>query len=167
MTSVGNPAPVTMNMTTFGTTVAELDADIKDFTKARRSIKFKIDDDVFNCVPDLPVLTLIDFAAMAEKINETSMDESMRNLFIDMFKLILVDTAAERFIARMQDKINPISMDQVNEIMPWVMEKYGLRPTEPSDSSSAGSPTPESGLNSTVNVQAAELTSDSSPSINS
>jgi hypothetical protein len=152
---------------TSGTIDAALDEGIRDFTKERRKIRFKIDGDVFYCVPDLPILVLIDFASMADKLDETAMDDKMRSLFVNMFNLVLVDESAERFIARMGDKSNPISMEQINEIMPWVMERYGLRPTEPSGSSSAGSPTLASGPSSTVNVPAAALTSDSFPSTDS
>lgn len=137
---------------TSATIITEVDEEIKDFSKARRRVRFKIEPDIFECVSDLPVLALIDFAAMADKVNETAMDDQMRQLFVEMFELVLKSESAPLFISRMQDKDNPISLDQVNDIMPWIMEKYGLRPTEPSDSSLDGSPTPASGPSLTANL---------------
>jgi hypothetical protein len=133
---------------------------IMDFSEEHPKIpRFKIDGDVFECVPGLPVLSLIDFATMADEVSKSELDEKMRNLFIQMFNLLLVDESAELFIARLADKKRPITLAQANRLLPWVMEEYGLRPTEPSDSSSDSPQTPEPGLNSTASAQPTELTS--------
>lgn len=48
----------------------------------------------------------------------------------------------------------PIELPQVNEIIEWIMEEYGMRPpTSPADSST-GPSVPGSGMNSTVSVPA-------------
>jgi hypothetical protein len=141
----------------------EVDDNIKDFSAPPKKIQFRITPDVFDCVTDLPVLSLIDFAVLVDQVDTNSLSDHAKDLFIDMFNLVLLDTSAERFVERMRDKNNPISMTQVQEILPWVMEQYGMRPTQPSDNSSDGSPTQESGQNSTESAPAVVSTSELSP----
>jgi hypothetical protein len=47
--------------------------------------------------------------------------------------------------AKLYDRMNPLDSEQANEIMEWLMEEYGLRPTSPSSGSSDGSPTGDGG----------------------
>jgi hypothetical protein len=50
---------------------------------------------------------------------------------------------------RLGDLENPIELEQASEVMIWLLEKYGLRPTQPSSNSADGSGNPASGTNST------------------
>lgn len=59
--------------------------------------------------------------------------------------------AAESFV--------PVELEQITEILDWVMAEYGLRPTKPSEGSSDGQSSPESGTNSTELTSDAESTS--------
>jgi hypothetical protein len=61
----------------------------------------------------------------------------------------------------------PIELDQVTEVLDYVMGEYGLRPTKPSEDSSPGQPSPESGTNSTDSTSDAVSTSANSPSTDS
>lgn len=142
------------------TDIRTVDLDITDFTEEQRRIPFRIYDQVYECAPDLPALVLIEFAAMAEKAGSSgsTFDDSMKSLFVDMFQMVLTEESAERFIAGMRDKQHPITLTMVMKLMPWVLEQFGMRPTEPSDSSSGGSPTPTSGLNSTASAPLPERT---------
>lgn len=146
-------------------TTATLDAGIMDFTEERREIRFRVGEDVFDCLPDLPVLALIDFATQQDKIAEAEISPEMKQMFIDLFRIVLTEESAGRFIARMEDRANPIGMKVLNRLMPWIMEQYGMRPTEPSGSSSPGQLTPGSGQNSTVNQPPAASTSVAYPSL--
>lgn len=65
------------------------------------------------------------------------------------------------------DNAVPIELDQVTEILEWVMGEYGLRPTKPSEDSSDGPSSPESGTNSTDSTSDVESTSLTSPSTDS
>lgn len=139
----------------------ELDPDIMDFTVHRKRIRFRVDPDTFECVPELPVMNLLDFAAMNEKISEarSSDVDGAKKMFHDMFDLVLIDEDVPRFLARLADKRNPIGIEQMQDIINHVMEKYGMRPTEPSDSSPDGSQIPDGGPSSTESSSAAESTS--------
>ena len=141
--------------------------EVADFSRPVRRIAFRIAPDTFDCVVDLPVMNLIDFAEMADKITDTPLSQELKDLFEAMFQLILTDESAQLFLARLHDKQNPIGMEPVQQLVPWVMEKYGMRPTEPSDSSSDGQPSPGPGLNSTANVAPTVSTSESFLSIGS
>jgi hypothetical protein len=61
----------------------------------------------------------------------------------------------------------PIELDQVTEILDYVMGEYGLRPTKPSEGSSPGQSSPDSGTNSTAPTSDVESTSATSPSTDS
>jgi hypothetical protein len=137
------------------------DVEIRDFT-THIDVRFRIDDDVFVGVPNIPGFDLMKFGAMVEGLSER---EIMGNsdYFSTMFRLVLNEESADLFLARMGDKRRPISMPQVMEIMPWLMESYGMRPPTPSSESSGGSETPGDGTSSTASGSAAESTSEPFP----
>jgi hypothetical protein len=141
------------------TTTIEATDQIMDFTEPQRRIAFRIHPDVFDCVPDIPVLTLLDFASLADSIDSTTLGPEMKQMFVDLFNLVLVDESAATFQARMTSKEAPISLNQVQKLMPWIMEQYGLRPTEAPSNSLDGADSQESGQNSTANAVVEELTS--------
>lgn len=135
-------------------TINPADPAIRDFSAPVRDVRFNIakgdrSPDVFTGINDLPAELLIEFAAITDQLEETDIAQQPE-IFRSLFSLILVDESYERFNARMRDKTNPISITQLMEIMPWVMEQYGLRPTTPSEDSSGGLTNPVSGTNSTA-----------------
>jgi hypothetical protein len=127
------------------------DEEIKDFTE-HVHVKFRIDADVFVGVSNIPALHLMEFAATFDGITESAMMQDPE-AFGRIFHLVLVSDSADRFFERMGSRDEPISMVQVMNVMPWIMEQYGMRPTEPSGTSSNGSENPGGGTNSTVNGQ--------------
>ncbi|MDF2711379.1 MAG: hypothetical protein K0R62_7031, partial [Nonomuraea muscovyensis] len=50
---------------------------------------------------------------------------------------------------RLKDKTNPIEDDQMADAVLYLLEAYGLRPTQPSQPSSTGPASPASGTSST------------------
>lgn len=155
---------------------------MKDFTRQPKVVEFKIDDDVFRCHPRLPADVLIDFAVKAEGMGDNPTGQQGVQAMLDVLKATLIPEHFTRFRTRMQDQAKlaeearaagrpvpdpytPIGLDQVSEIVPWIMEEYGLRPTEPSEDSSDGPSDPEPGISSTESTPAVALISASSPSI--
>lgn len=61
----------------------------------------------------------------------------------------------------------PIELDQLTDVVEWVMGEYGLRPTEPASDSSPGQPNPAYGTNSTVPTSGEVSISANSPSTGS
>jgi hypothetical protein len=134
------------------TQMVSTDDGIKDFTTPKKNIRFKIDDEVFRGLSDLPALTLVEFAGMAEQLSNSSL-EGQPKMLRAMFELVLDEDSGRRFVDRMSSRERPIGMEQINDIMPWIMEKYGLRPTTPSSDSLTGSEVQVGGTNSTESVQ--------------
>ncbi|MDK1473611.1 hypothetical protein QNO07_09285 [Streptomyces sp. 549] len=135
--------------------------DIRDFTTARKSIRFRVDSDVFDAVPDIPAQTLLDFAMEMEHAGD-SPDQAIRAM-VKVVDILLTQESAALFKARMSNPDNPISAQQLKDIMPWLLEQYGMRPTEPSSDSPTGPASPEPGTSSTANAPAQASTSAPSP----
>jgi hypothetical protein len=125
-------------------------------------VQFKIDDDVFHGVPNLPATALVEFASVAETIDADSNVPEI-SVFTKMFEILLTPTSAERFIERMSSPTEPISLAQIQDILPWIMEEFGMRPTSPSPDSSAGSESPGDGTRSTGSALAVVSTLNPSP----
>ncbi len=111
----------------------------KDFSLSPEPISFKIDPDVFHCVPEIPLDALADMAGLATRAESATAGDTLRKVY-DLFDGILFTESAVLFRARGEKgSDNPIGMRHVKDILPWLMEVYGLRPTQPSDESSDGS----------------------------
>jgi len=126
---------------------------MKSFTKVRKELKFEIDGDVFEAAPALPADTLMDFATQFEGMDENDGAKAQLAM-VTVLETVLVPESFQHFRARMGDPQQPIELDQVNDVVQWIMSEYGMRPTLPSERSSDGSPSPESGTSSTENTQA-------------
>lgn len=138
-------------------TIAPNDPEVRDFTH-HVDVRFRIDDDLFVGLRGLPALKLMAFGAMYDGLSASDIMSSP-DTFTKMFKMVLEPASAERFIERMNSDEEPISMPQVMDVIPWIMEKYGLRPLEQSSDSSAGPENPVGTTSSTVSSSTVELTS--------
>ncbi len=130
--------------------VSPSDTEIQDFTEVV-NVRFRIDDDVFTGVPNIPAHDLMEFGKLFDGLTESDIVADPK-AFDQMFRLVLNENSAEVFLSRMSDKKKPISMPQIMKIMPWLMEQYGMRPTEPSSNSSSGQPNLGDGTSSTASV---------------
>lgn len=121
---------------------------IKDFTRKRERLVFRIDDDVFEAARALPGNTLTRFASRFADIEDTPVAKQL-DLFADALGMVLLPESNARFQKRLDDLENPIELEQASDVIVWLMEAYGLRPTEPSSPSPSGPPSPASGTSST------------------
>jgi hypothetical protein len=131
----------------------------KDFTRKRKNLDFTIDDDRFSAAPMLPGDVFAEFVTLYNSTAETETYQQQHDLLKRALELALMPDSWERFAARLSDKTRPIDDDQMSDVVLWLLEQYGLRPTEPSSPSSDGPASPESGTSSTENSQPAESTS--------
>lgn len=137
---------------------------MRDFTRQPRVIEFQVDHDVFRCHPRLPAQTLIDFTLEVEKLGDEMTSEQGIETMIGTLKMVLVPDSYKLFHDRMRDSLNPIELEQTNEIIQWIMGEYGMRPTQSPEASSNGQPTQAPGTNSTEDSPAVESISlDSTP----
>jgi hypothetical protein len=121
---------------------------MKDFTKKREDVRFQVDEDVFEAAPAIPAEVLTDFAVKFADVNSLPATKRVEAL-TDVLEMVLKPASFELIKSRMRDKEAPIDIDQLNDIIVWLLEQYGQRPTQPSSASSTGQLSPESGTNLT------------------
>lgn len=113
-----------------------------DFSMSPEPVTFKIEPDVFECVPEIPLDSLAEMSRLGGGDGDPA---SRLTQVYDFFDGIMTPDSAVTFRARGRKGTkenpnpHPIGMRHVKEILPWLMEVYGLRPTQPSDESSDGS----------------------------
>ena len=135
----------------------------RDFSRQRKRLTFTIDGDTFEAAPALPGDIYAEFVTLYNSTGETDTYQEQHDLLKRALELALLEDSFQRFTARLKDKTKPIDDDQMADVVLWLLEEYGMRPTQPSPDSSDGSANPESGTNSTANTQPAESTSQTSP----
>lgn len=131
----------------------------RDFSRPRKRLVFTIDGETFEAAPVLPGDV---YAAFVTRYNGTADAETYQqqhDYLKGALELALLPDSYERFAARLADKANPIDDDQMADVILWLLEAYGLRPTQPSQPSSDGQQSPASGMSSTASSQPAASTS--------
>jgi hypothetical protein len=133
------------------TTTVLVDGEMMDFSSPRRSIKFRVDDDVFEAAPDIPAELALEYADKAEQLSgDESTYNDQKEIIHALFRMVLFPESADRFIARLSDRRNPIGQAKIARITKWLFEEYGLRPTESDSAYSTGSESLAAGTSSTV-----------------
>jgi hypothetical protein len=131
---------------------------VRDFTRARKRLVFTIDDDTFEAASVLPGDVYAEFVTRYNGAGDKETYKEQHEKLKDALQLALLPASYELFTRRLADKTNPIDDEQMSEVVLWLLEAYGLRPTQPSQLSLDGSPTPVSGMSSTEQQQAEEST---------
>lgn len=154
---------------------------MKDFTRQARVVQFSLDGDTFRGKPHLPAQVMIDFTLKVGEVEEESATPQQGfDTMMECLEMVLMPDSYKLFRSRMKDpkagvsedaasapEFVPIELDQVTEILDYVMGEYGLRPTKPSEDSSAGPSSPEPGTNSTDSTSDVVSISATSPSTDS
>lgn len=133
---------------------------IHDFTVVKPRVQFKLDNDVFIGVREIPAVKAMEFSSHSEQLKreDAPMEERIAG-FMDILRLLLEPDSAELFISRLTDSINPIGVQTMLKVVPWLFEQYAQVPTTPDSDSSTGSGNPESGISSTASTSDAVSTS--------
>lgn len=121
---------------------------VKDFTRKRERLIFRIDDDTFEAARALPGEVLVEFVKRYSNIQDATAGQQI-DIFKQVLELVLLPESHARFIKRFADLENPIEIEQASDVVAWLMEHYGRRPTQPSSPSASGPDSPASGTNST------------------
>lgn len=142
--------------------------EIRNFSKQRKAIVFQIDEDVFEALPAIPAEVMIQFAERVAVADPTQLSVTQQiAIFRELLELVLTDASMARMRERMSDRTNPVDMEQLDEIITWLFEEYGMRPTTESDSSSNGVSPPATGITSMVPTPGMASISAASPLISS
>jgi hypothetical protein len=141
--------------------------EIRDFSK-QRTVQFQVKHrdgtpDVYTCEPAIPALLLVDFMGSIDAAQNAQDLKAQAEMFQGIFGMVLDDEQSARIIGRMRDKRDPIDIQQVMDIIQYVMEEYGLRPTTPPGPSAEPSASPGSGTSSEATSSTEASTSDASP----
>lgn len=75
--------------------------------------------------------------------------EQQIDIFKQVLELVLLPESLARFVKRFADLEEPIELEQASDVVAWLMERYGRRPTQLSSPSASGQDSPASGTNST------------------
>lgn len=142
--------------------------EIKDFSRKRKQLVFKIDDDTFHATAAIPAEVMIQFAERFSSADPTKMSvKDQVSIFRDVLEIALLPDSMALMRKRMSDQVNPVDMSQLDEVITWLFEEYGMRPTQESSSSSAGGSPPVSGTTSTELTPGVVSISGASPSTGS
>lgn len=118
---------------------------IKDFSYTDEFHPFIIGGEEFRALPDIPLSMMAQITRMSN-VSETIEKEGPEAI-IDLFTELLQTDSAERFKKALVEK--RVGVKKITEILPWILEKNGLRPTQPSSNSSDGSDDEVTGSSST------------------
>lgn len=114
------------------------EVNFKDFTKAKKRVQFKIDEDTFEAPHVLPIPTMQELARVTDKLKTAKTDDETLEQVIGIFDVILLEESAKRMRERVASKEEPVDIEQLTDIMLWLLEVYSLRPTPASSPSSPG-----------------------------
>ncbi len=106
-------------------------ARFKDFSETADPIQFRVGTEVFTALPTIPL-------ARMSQLSKLRMEGESNNLvdgITRVFNSILEPESYARFVEGLNSSENPIGITHVTKILPWLMEQYGLRPTEASSGS--------------------------------
>lgn len=131
----------------------------RDFSRKRKRLNFHIDGEEFEAASVLPGDVFAEFVTLYNSTGDTETYQQQHDLLKQALNLALLPESWQRFTDRLKDKTRPIDDDQMSDVVLWLLEEYGLRPTQPSQPSSDGSASPEPGTSSTESTQPAESTS--------
>ena len=127
---------------------------MKDFTTTRPAVvRFKLDDDVFEAVPQISAINALDFSSRYSSLSDKNVSlEEATAMIHELIRMVLLPESANRFLDRMHSQTNPIGVDKFYEVLNWIFEFYTERPTQPGSDSSTGSDTRVDGTTSTVST---------------
>lgn len=137
----------------------------RDFSKKRKRLTFTIEPDTFEAAPVLPGDVFAEFVTLYNDRADVDTYQEQHDLLKQALALALLPDSWQRFADRLKNKNSPIDDDQMADVVLWLLEEYGLRPTQPSQPSSDGPANPASGTPSTESTPAEESTSQPSQPI--
>lgn len=142
--------------------------EIKDFSKKRKQLVFQIDDDRFEAAAAIPAEVMIQFAERFTTADPSKMTIAEQvGIFRELLEIVLLPESMATMRKRMADPKQPVDMEQLDQIITWLMEEYGMRPTSGSGSSSPGDSPPVPGITSMGSTPELVSISASSPSTGS
>lgn len=114
-------------------------AKFKDFgspdAQDSEPVEFQLYGEKFSCRPSVPGKLMLEFAKRTSDESNTSDNATV---LLDFFSAVLYPESYQRFDVLISDPDRAVSLESLMEIVSWLMETYGSRPTERSEPSSTG-----------------------------
>lgn len=155
---------VTAPATEFPVPEIDDEVQIRDFTIKKKRLKFKIDDDVFEAHALLGLPLMQELVRTAKNMSTLVREQKFEGVF-DIFDKVLYPESAARFRERAQ-ATGDDAVDVKRQLLPilyYLLEEYGVRPTQPSSDSSTGSSSETDGITSTAGFSVEVSGSTNSP----
>jgi hypothetical protein len=148
-----------------GFPVPEIDdtVDIRDFTIKQKRLGFRLDDDVFYAYAILGMPLMQEMIQASKSLKDLEGEEKFDGV-VDIFDKLLYPESAVLFKKRLQS-LGDNAVDVKRQLIPilhYLLEAYGVRPTQLSSDSSTGLSSETDGTTSTVgqpNVESIQLNS--------
>lgn len=100
-------------------------APVKDFSRPADLIRFRVDDDVFEALPELPALDAILVTDLLNTFDSASITGRDRfDLIVKFVEIVMTTESAERFVARLTSRERPLGFNRLLEIMIWLVNRY-------------------------------------------
>lgn len=116
-------------------------ARFKDFTGSGEKIQFSVSGETFTARDDIPLGYIGNLARVGENLGSDG-----EGVILELFAKLLEPESFTRFEAAVNgESATVIGITRVKEIIPWLLEMFGLRPT--GASSGSGITLSESGAN--------------------
>lgn len=116
---------------------------VKDFSRNRPKIFLQLDGEQYEARSAIGLPTLQRVQAIQRKYKDPEADKA--GMFAEMFDVLLKTADAERFRVKLADEDEPVDAEQLQEMVAYVMERNGGRPTGESSASADGSSVVEPG----------------------
>lgn len=126
--------------------------EIRNFTNRDETIKFQIYEHVLEAAPELPLGAMSQIAKL-QNIRNSIDEEGGLESILDILSIFVLDDSMAIIRGMVNDKRRPFGVRHMTELVPWLLEEYGLRPTQPSSPSSTGSVDGETGISSMDGAQ--------------
>lgn len=122
---------------------------MRDFSRKRRPVYFTISEVTYHCVKALPADELQE---MMNRLRGSNVDDTNAVArVIDVLQVCMIGDSHAALVTKIKtDRDDPIDLEQLGEIVEWLVEVYTNRPTKPSSGSSTGSPSDDGGTSSTA-----------------
>lgn len=104
----------------------------KDFgapvtTENAEEIMFRLYGEDFYCRPQIPGKVMLDLAGRSGNDDDTA---ASATVITDFFKYVLVQESYTRFNTLCEDPDRIVTIEQLMDIISWLMETYSNRPTQ-------------------------------------
>lgn len=121
---------------------------VADFSLSLDPHPFRVNADLFHIIPQIPLGLVSDVLVAIKGARQADGSPDIGGM-LKIYDILLTDDCTDRFRERMSSKKEPIGHEQLMRITNWALEKYGLRPSEPSVPSALGSDGEETSITST------------------